>query len=79
MLKRALKFDNNYYNQLDSHIKVERAWMSHLLDVLEGRKNGESKQILISQVKRMIKENADKIKTKNGNGTINKPLIDEAK
>lgn len=53
---------------------VDRMFLEHILGVLEKRKNGESKQALIMQLKMMIKQNKDIIKTKVENGKLT-PLI----
>ncbi len=66
----------NYVNQfLDSHIKVDRVFLEHIVAVLEGNKTPEAKQQLIQQLKKMIDKNIKKIISKNENRSINKPLF----
>lgn len=73
---RNLKYDMNYVNGfLDSHIKVERGFLEHILDVLENRKNGEYKVQLINQLKSLIIKNIHKIQSKPEHCSINTPLI----
>jgi hypothetical protein len=72
--RRSLNIDPNYYHTIDSHIKVERGFLQHIVDILEGKKE-DQKFILIDQLKNLIHKNQSKIKLKPENRTIIKPLF----
>lgn len=58
-----------------STIELDRMFLQYILNALNGKIEPEKKEILINQIKSLIKKNSDEISTKAENGTINKSLV----
>lgn len=71
MARKKRTIDSQYYLKLDSHVKVDRMFLQHVLKVLEGRRNGEYKDKLIEQLRDMIYRNMADIWKEDVNSSLN--------